>query len=104
MSAAAEYTPTTEQVRNNMALGVAFATFCEPAARDIDWPVVGFRPAAKADFDRWLAKHDAEVKAEALREAARELAYDGSDSDFARERDSYRAWINARANQIKESR
>ena len=47
-----EYTPTTKEVRT----------------------IYGDHPDAdtesEADFDRWLAKHDAEVKAETLQEAA----------------------------------
>ena len=32
------------------------------------------RPRARAEFNRWLVAHDAEVKTEALREAANDLA------------------------------
>lgn len=47
-----EYTVTTEQVRETYELGSRL-----PAQR-------------RTDFDRWLAAHDAQVKAEALEEAA----------------------------------
>jgi hypothetical protein len=53
VSAAEEYTPTTEQVRFTYASqGARYARITENSAV----------------FDRWLAKHDAEVKAEALRD------------------------------------
>lgn len=66
---AVPYTPTTEQVRNNMAFGAACGAVARQvpdaalvdAMRDIDWPTPGLRPKAKAQFDAWLAAHDAEV-------------------------------------------
>lgn len=59
--------PTTEQVRNNHALGVALATISvdDPellaGVRDVNWPVPGLRDAYKAQFDVWLeqVKQDA---------------------------------------------
>lgn len=53
------YTPTTEEIRRHWGIAV-------PHDR---------RDARLADFDRWLAGHEAEVKAEALEDAAR--AFDG---------------------------
>lgn len=49
-----DYTPTTETVRERFADG---------------FPRAGYIQALE-DFDRWLAAHDAEVRAAALREAA----------------------------------
>lgn len=46
----AEYTPTTEDVTTAALAGGIYS---------------------EAEFDRWLAAHDAEVRAEALREAAK---------------------------------
>lgn len=37
----------------------------------------GWEPYGDGSFDRWLAQHDAEVKAEALREAAEQLEAHG---------------------------
>ena len=53
-----EYVPTTEQVRG------AYARAGFLPVSD------GERNERRAAFDRWLAAHDREVKAEALREAA----------------------------------
>lgn len=58
MSAAEEYTPTTEQMRNHVA------SIGRLTGRNGD--------SDAAMFDRWLAKHDAEVAAAALRKAADE--------------------------------
>ena len=52
---AEEYTPTTEHVALRYGLGCA--------GTDADHSASEYRPA----FDRWLAAHDAQVKAEALR-------------------------------------
>lgn len=49
-----KYTPTTEQVRNNMALGVTMAHFMPEDAANVDFPAAGWREEAKADFDRWF--------------------------------------------------
>lgn len=58
-----EYTPTTDEVRNNMALGVAVAQACADDGhpdlpQNIDWPMGSARPAAKKQFDSWLSAHD----------------------------------------------
>lgn len=58
-----EYTPTTEQVRNFWASDGTH----QPAAKSYDYG------ESRNEFDRWLARHDAEVKAEALREYAATL-------------------------------
>lgn len=76
-----DYVPTTEQVRNNMAFGAACAWVAlhgpdeamEKALRDLDWPVPYLRTGVKAQFDAWLAEHDAQVAAKALRNAATDL-------------------------------
>jgi len=60
-----EYTPTTDQVRNNMAFGVAMAHFAPEEASNVEYPIPGWRGRAKSEFDLWLAAHDAEVKADA---------------------------------------
>lgn len=56
--------PTTSQVRNNFALGIAlvdvWATVEDKVmvagAQDVDWPVPGLREDYKAEFDAWLAQ------------------------------------------------
>jgi hypothetical protein len=61
---AEEYTPTTDEVRKNMAFGVAMAVYVVPEethAGNPDWPIPGYRQKAKESFDRWLAAHDREV-------------------------------------------
>lgn len=54
--------PTTSQVRNNFALGIAlvdvWATVEDKVmvagAQDVDWPVPGLREDYKAEFDAWF--------------------------------------------------
>ena len=63
MSEREEYTPTTDEVRNNMALGVAVAQACADDGhpdlpQNIDWPMGSARPAAKKQFDSWLSAHE----------------------------------------------
>lgn len=55
----ADYTPTIEDVRNHYAYG------CGP---DHTWD------GSRADFDAWLAEHDAKVRAEEREKADRERA------------------------------
>lgn len=83
-----EFVPTTEQVRNNMALGAAFSAVAlregvaewRDAATDVDWPYPGYRAEIKARFDRWLAAHDAEIREQIAREIdARASQADGED-------------------------
>lgn len=59
-----DYTPTDEQVRAAYVRGMR-DTFVAAAADH------------EAEFDRWLAQHDREVTAKALREAQSLLAADG---------------------------
>lgn len=54
-----DYTPTTAELRRDYSRPGVLGEF---AAQDI--------AEAEAEFDRWLAAHDREVKARALREAA----------------------------------
>jgi phage terminase Nu1 subunit (DNA packaging protein) len=51
-----EYTPTTDEVR------AMYVTGTPPHRVSV--------PQGNAEFDRWLAQHDAEVAARALRQAA----------------------------------
>lgn len=55
-----EYTPTTDEVRSMFTVGISDPTNPKPV------------PARRAlhEFDRWLAAHDREVKAKALRDAS----------------------------------
>ena len=97
-----DYTPTTDEVRD--------------AYVDTGWAADGSLsdPRDPDEFDRWLAAHDAEVRAQALREAADELDLPGSTATgyYASEQDSgYRdaerdakQWLRARAEQTKEDR
>lgn len=60
-----EYTPTTERVRDTWtnAMSEGCASGEEPV--DAQWDT----ERRDAQFDRWLAAHDAEVRAEALHDA-----------------------------------
>lgn len=55
-----DYTPTTEQVRRAYTTGMRQAFIASAGAHS-------------SEFDRWLAAHDARVKAEALRDAAQNM-------------------------------
>lgn len=69
----ADYTPTTDEVRKCYDPSVA--------SRFRDVPNEGFAAAIYAEFDRWLAQHDAEVRAEAadqIEEAAMDPELGGS--------------------------
>ena len=57
-----DYTPTTEDVRGAVVEYLA------------GWVT---QEAAEADFDRWLAQHEAKVKADVLRETADRPIPDG---------------------------
>ena len=57
-----DYTPTTDEVRDRYAWGrsdVGYVSYDE----------------AEAEFNQWLAAHDAKVKADALRDAAEAWAW-----------------------------
>ena len=97
-----EYTPTTEQVR------VAYQDH-----RDFQSIMKGLdRPGdveAGREFDRWLSAHDAEVKAEALREAAKaheaERLVVDTESMPHQDRLGYvtvSQWLRVRATRIKK--
>lgn len=61
----------------------------------------GARMRKAAEFDAWLAAHDAEVAAGALREAA-DAYRSGQITGIFLGRDDYpRAWLRARADEIK---
>lgn len=59
-----DYTPTDEEVRRTFAPWVNYGGV-------IDAPRFLKYDEALVAFDRWLARHDAQVKAEALREFPR---------------------------------
>lgn len=56
-----DYTPTTEQVRDLWVDGLFEGIAGDEAVTDADWD----KDRRAAQFDRWLAAHDAEVRAEA---------------------------------------
>ena len=81
-----EYTPTTKAVRTNYAM-----TMLRVGRKDINPYLV---------FDHWLAKHDREVAAKALRDAAKDsqmgpVPYGWNASGIA-------SWLLARAEQIED--
>lgn len=108
-----EYTPTIAQVKEGYSLR---GWVDEPEAQEEKGWQAQYRRGA--EFDRWLAEHDRQVKAEALREAAngaekaardwRESASDpmnpsGSaewDRRNAEARESAARWLRARAASI----
>lgn len=97
-----DYTPTTEQVRD----GYRYDT--EAEYRD---PITPHHEINGRAFDRWLKAHDAQVAAQALRDAADALdAYQGDVPDDPRwtcDLGYYgeAEWLRDRANQItKENR
>jgi hypothetical protein len=56
-----DYTPTTDEVRNNMAWGVIVAMHMPKLAGEVEWPAPGVRDVAKAQFDAWLASERARI-------------------------------------------
>lgn len=89
------YTPTTDEVEHRYAYDELYSMDCE---------------ADHHAFRRWLAAHDAEVRAQALRDAADALdAYQGDVPDDPRwtcDLGYYgeAEWLRARADQTKEDR
>lgn len=71
-----EYTPTTEQIRNAYVIDEA-DEYRDPISAPAN------RRANERYFDRWLAEHDARVKAEAV-VAERERCARIADADFMR--------------------
>ena len=67
-----DYTPTTDEVFHAYWSHVAYERMLR-----------GGEPPERAEFDRWLAEHDAKVRAEALRGAYADLqAYTDSGAPF----------------------
>lgn len=88
-----EYTPTTSWVR--IMVGYAAAT-----AVDRTLPIEVARVEGYQWFDRWLAAHDAEVRAEALEEVANEWADKNGMSWLSMQA----RWLRTRAAEIREGR
>ncbi|MGV3564178.1 MAG: hypothetical protein ACO1ON_12950 [Nocardioides sp.] len=88
------YTPTTEDVRD---VYTDWHATCEPEISPEE-----SRRARAPEFDRWLARHDAEVKVQALREAAEAAVALGivSGSHVA-VGDRAATWLDARADRIE---
>lgn len=63
------YTPTTERVRDLFTWAYAWRT--KDDADDTDLSKV--RASNRAEFDRWLAEHDREVRAKAIEDAAADI-------------------------------
>jgi phage terminase Nu1 subunit (DNA packaging protein) len=80
----AEYAPTTHELRAEWVVS-------RVRGDGIPWD------AAQAEFNRWLAAHDAEVAAKALREAARCIEA-GADSQ---NKWTIRNWLRDRAERIQ---
>lgn len=89
-----DYTPTTDRVREAYARGVEFRTLEQ----------------TRAEFDRWLAQHDAEVRtavlplaqAAALEEAADEMYGDKRASGPFAHPLSVMTWLRERAARLRE--
>lgn len=83
-----EHTPTTREV----------------AYRYTDFPyaALGEEPADPAEFTRWLAQHDAEVAAKALRDAAESARHNGvPGAELPMPRTLVAGWLRARAKDIE---
>ncbi len=65
-----DYTPTTEEVREYVVNGGEY----RPWISTDDVQELALEAQRGEDFDRWLAHHDAQVAAQALREARDMLA------------------------------
>ncbi len=88
-----EYTPTTVEVRH---------AYGDARCADADDPAHANGCPQDAEFDRWLAEHDRQVKAEALREAADSyvlghIAYMGFQPGYTQK------WLRARADALEEA-
>lgn len=80
----AEYTPRTQDIKNCYVY----------AGMNPDGSTVAPERVLRSEFNRWLAAHDATVKAGALREAA---------EDFQKAWPVYGDdWLRARADQIEK--
>ena len=79
-----DYTPTTEDVQAAYGGRAVLGTPAMAANYE----------EAEAQFDRWLAAHDAKVKAEALREAA--------DALLLLETMANSRWLRVRADKIEK--
>lgn len=91
-----QYTPTTEEVREYVEVGG------EPRPWEEVTPESESKEAARAAaFDRWLAAHDAQVRADALREAGDGVLriHNGTSraSEYAHD---YRDWLLDEAERI----
>ena len=83
-----DYTPSTDEVRDRYAWGrsdVGYVSYDE----------------AEAEFNQWLAEHDAKVKADALRDAAEAWAEDPESVDSETPADT-RNWMRDRADKIEK--
>ena len=77
-----DYTPTTDEVEHRYAYDELYSMDCEADHRA---------------FRRWLAAHDAEVRAQALREAASAPIPRAA----LNTRNGLRQWLRARADRIE---
>lgn len=53
------------------------------------------------EFDRWLARHDAEVAVKALREAAGRIPFESGELGAQPNRAGIMRWLDARADRIE---
>lgn len=83
----ADHTPTTDHVRKLYTLAYAWRGYDDVDAGESD--LSSNRHDQRAEFDRWLAAHDAEIareaEARALREAADQLTEIADDYDTCSE-------------------
>lgn len=86
-----EHTPTKYEV---LEAWVAHTSHDQPTAYDL--------VEAYESFNRWLAAHDRQVQAEALRDAAADYRSGQLTGVFLGRDDYPRAWLSARADRIEE--
>lgn len=75
-----DYTPTTAEVRNNTALGVALAALAlherdaelTENIQDVNWPYPDLRENTKVRFDEWLRQERERIWNEAYTAAVEE--------------------------------